>query len=65
VSEPVGVVAAIAPWNGPLYLILPKVAPALMAGCTVIMKPAPSTPLEALIGCTDRDSSGRGTYRDR
>jgi aldehyde dehydrogenase (NAD+) len=49
VSEPVGVVAAIAPWNGPLYLILPKVAPALMAGCTVIMKPAPSTPLEALI----------------
>ena len=49
VSEPVGVVAAIAPWNGPLYLMLPKVAPALMAGCTVIMKPAPSTPLEALI----------------
>ena len=49
VSEPVGVVAAIAPWNGPLYLIMPKLAPALMAGCTVIMKPAPSTPLEALI----------------
>ena len=49
VSEAVGVVATIAPWNGPLYLMLPKVAPALMAGCTVIMKPAPSTPLEALI----------------
>ena len=49
VAEPVGVVAAIAPWNGPLFLILPKVAPALLAGCTVIMKPAPSTPLEALI----------------
>ena len=49
VSEAVGVVAAIAPWNGPLYLMMPKLAPALMAGCTVIMKPAPSTPLEALI----------------
>ena len=49
VSEAVGVVATIAPWNGPLYLMLPKVAPALMAGCTVILKPAPSTPLEVLI----------------
>lgn len=49
VAEPVGVVAAIAPWNGPLYLTMPKLAPALIAGCTVIVKPAPSTPLEALI----------------
>lgn len=49
VSEAVGVVAAIAPWNGPLYLMMPKLAPALMAGCTVVVKPAPSTPLEALI----------------
>lgn len=49
VAEPVGVVAAIAPWNGPLYLMLVKIAPALLAGCTVILKPAPETPLEAYI----------------
>lgn len=49
VAEPVGVVAAIAPWNGPLYLTMPKVAPALIAGCTVVIKPAPSTPLETQI----------------
>ena len=49
VAEPVGVVAAITPWNGPLFLLTPKIAPALLAGCTVIVKPAPSTPLEALI----------------
>lgn len=49
VAEPAGVVAAIAPWNGPLFLMLVKVAPALLAGCTVILKPAPETPLEAYI----------------
>ncbi len=49
VAEPAGVVAAIAPWNGPLYLMLVKIAPALLAGCTVILKPAPETPLEAYI----------------
>ncbi|WP_419827181.1 aldehyde dehydrogenase [Sphingomonas sp.] len=49
VAEPVGVVAAIAPWNGPLFLMLVKIAPALLAGCTVILKPAPETPLEAYI----------------
>ena len=49
VAEPVGVVAAITPWNGPLFLLTPKIAPALLAGCTVIMKPATSTPLETLI----------------
>jgi acyl-CoA reductase-like NAD-dependent aldehyde dehydrogenase len=46
--EPVGVVAAITPWNFPLYLAAAKVAPALAAGCTVILKPAPQTPLSAL-----------------
>jgi phenylacetaldehyde dehydrogenase len=46
--EPVGVVAAITPWNFPLYLASAKVAPALAAGCTVILKPAPQTPLSAL-----------------
>ena len=49
VAEPVGVVAAIGPWNGPLFLMLVKVAPALVAGCTVVIKPAPETPLEAFI----------------
>ena len=49
VQEPVGVVAAIVPWNGPLFVLTIKVAPALLAGCTVIVKPSPETPLEALI----------------
>ena len=49
VREPVGVVAAIAPWNAPLFSMIIKLAPALVAGCTVIMKPAPETPLEAYI----------------
>ncbi len=49
VREPVGVVAAIAPWNAPLATMLTKIAPALMAGCTVVMKPAPQTPIEAYI----------------
>ena len=47
--EPVGVVAAIAPWNAPFMIMTTKVAPALLAGCTVIMKPSPETPLEAYI----------------
>jgi acyl-CoA reductase-like NAD-dependent aldehyde dehydrogenase len=45
--EPVGVVAAIAPWNGPLANAVIKIAPALVAGCTVVYKPAPETPLDA------------------
>ncbi|MEU9862384.1 aldehyde dehydrogenase family protein [Streptomyces sp. NPDC047971] len=46
-SEPVGVVAAITPWNYPLHQIVAKVAPALAAGCTVVLKPAEDTPLTA------------------
>jgi aldehyde dehydrogenase (NAD+) len=46
--EPVGVVGAIVPWNFPLNLAMWKVAPALAAGCTVILKPATETPLTAL-----------------
>jgi betaine-aldehyde dehydrogenase len=45
--EPVGVVAAIVPWNGPFFLLMLKVAPALAAGCTIVAKPAPETPLDA------------------
>jgi succinate-semialdehyde dehydrogenase / glutarate-semialdehyde dehydrogenase len=46
--EPVGVVAAITPWNFPLAMLARKIAPALAAGCTVVAKPAEDTPLTAL-----------------
>jgi succinate-semialdehyde dehydrogenase/glutarate-semialdehyde dehydrogenase len=46
--QPVGVVAAITPWNYPLNTLCRKVAPALAAGCTVVAKPAPETPLSAV-----------------
>jgi aldehyde dehydrogenase (NAD+) len=49
VHEPVGVVAAIAPWNVPYMIMAAKLAPALLSGCTIIMKPSPETPLEAYI----------------
>jgi acyl-CoA reductase-like NAD-dependent aldehyde dehydrogenase len=49
IREPVGVVAAIAPWNAPFAIMAGKVANALIAGCTVVMKPSPETPLEAYI----------------
>lgn len=48
VREPVGVVAAIVPWNSPLVLTAMKLAPALAAGCTIILKPAEDTSLSAL-----------------
>jgi succinate-semialdehyde dehydrogenase/glutarate-semialdehyde dehydrogenase len=48
VKEPVGVCAAITPWNFPAAMITRKVAPALAAGCTIIVKPASQTPLSAL-----------------
>ena len=47
VREPVGVVGAITPWNYPLYQIALKVAPALAAGCTVVLKPSEVAPLNA------------------
>ncbi|MGW0246122.1 aldehyde dehydrogenase [Nocardia goodfellowii] len=45
--EPRGVVAAVTAWNVPLFLAVNKLAPALLAGCTVVLKPAPLTPLTA------------------
>ncbi|GAB92551.1 aldehyde dehydrogenase [Gordonia rhizosphera] len=45
--EPVGVVAAVVPWNAPLLITMIKLAPALLAGCTMIIKPTPQTPLDA------------------
>jgi len=49
VKEPVGVVGAITPWNFPLYQIVLKVAPALAAGCTVVLKPSEVAPINAFI----------------
>lgn len=48
-KEPVGVVAAIAPWNFPALLAMMKVAPALAAGCTVVLKPSPETVLDSYV----------------
>jgi acyl-CoA reductase-like NAD-dependent aldehyde dehydrogenase len=47
--EPIGVVAAVVPWNMPQFLIVTKLIPALLAGCAVIIKPAPESPLDALL----------------
>ena len=49
VREPLGVVGAITPWNYPLHQIMAKVAPALAAGCTVVLKPSEVAPLNACI----------------
>ncbi len=49
VKEPVGVVAAITPWNAPLVLLCYKVAAGLAAGCTIVAKPSPETPMDAYI----------------
>ena len=48
IKQPVGVCAAITPWNFPLSMITRKVAPAIAAGCTIVIKPAEQTPLSAL-----------------
>ncbi|MEU7003826.1 aldehyde dehydrogenase [Nonomuraea sp. NPDC046570] len=47
--EPVGVVAAVVPWNVPQFVSMTKIAPALLAGCTIVLKPAPETPLDAYL----------------
>ncbi|OMB80512.1 aldehyde dehydrogenase [Mycolicibacterium conceptionense] len=48
-KSPVGVVAAVVPWNMPQFLIVTKLVPALLAGCAVVLKPAPESPLDALL----------------
>jgi len=58
VREPVGVVGAIIPWNGPMGLIAAKVAPALLAGCTVIIKASPEAPGEAYVLAEIADQLG-------
>ncbi|MEU1280467.1 aldehyde dehydrogenase family protein [Streptomyces sp. NPDC005805] len=56
--EPVGVVGAITPWNYPLHQVVAKVAPALAAGCTVVLKPAEDTPLTARLFAEAVDAAG-------
>jgi aldehyde dehydrogenase (NAD+) len=56
--EPVGVVAAIAPWNVPQMTIISKLAPALVAGCTIVVKPSPETPLDGLLMAEWIDQAG-------
>jgi aldehyde dehydrogenase (NAD+) len=58
VREPVGVVAAITPWNYPLHQIAAKVAPALAAGCTVVLKPSEVAPINAFILAEIIDAAG-------
>jgi acyl-CoA reductase-like NAD-dependent aldehyde dehydrogenase len=49
IKEPIGVVGQIIPWNYPLLMLVWKVAPALAAGCTIVIKPAEQTPFTALM----------------
>lgn len=46
-KEPLGVAAAVVPWNVPIFVTILKLAPAILSGCTVVLKPAPETPLSA------------------
>lgn len=61
IREPVGVVGAITPWNYPIHQIAAKVAPALTAGCTVVLKPSEMTPLAAYLLTEVIESSGLPT----
>jgi betaine-aldehyde dehydrogenase len=56
--EPVGVVGAITPWNGPLHLLMMKAAPALTVGCTMVAKPSPEAPLDAYIFADACEAAG-------
>ena len=56
--EPVGVVAAITPWNVPQSLAIVKLIPALLAGCSVVLKPSPETPLDVYLLCEAISDAG-------
>ena len=58
VREPIGVVGAITPWNYPLHQIAAKVAPAMVAGCTVVLKPSEVTPLNSFVLAEIMDEVG-------
>lgn len=57
-KEPCGVCAAVVPWNVPLFVTLTKLMPALAAGCTVVLKPPPETPLYAYLLAEALDEAG-------
>ena len=65
IKSPMGVVGAISPWNFPLILAVRKVAPALAAGCTVVLKPASQTPICAAIfaECVDAAKLPKGVFQ--
>jgi len=56
--EAVGVVGAIVPWNVPQFVTMSKLAPALLAGCAIVLKPSPETPLDAMILADILDEAG-------
>lgn len=58
IREPVGVVAAVVPWNVPQAITFLKLAPALASGCTVVLKPAPETVLDAMLMCEAASEAG-------
>ncbi|MDI9896124.1 aldehyde dehydrogenase [Rhodococcus sp. IEGM 1381] len=58
VREPIGVVATIIPWNGPVATASLKIAPALAAGCTVVLKPAPEGPVSTMILAEALEAAG-------
>jgi aldehyde dehydrogenase (NAD+) len=58
IHRPVGVVGAIVPWNAPVALSMSKIAPALIAGCTVVLKPAPESSLDAMVLADAVDAAG-------
>jgi succinate-semialdehyde dehydrogenase/glutarate-semialdehyde dehydrogenase len=65
IKTPIGVIAAISPWNFPLVLAVRKIAPALAAGCTVVLKPASKTPLCASVfaECVDAVKLPKGVFQ--
>jgi succinate-semialdehyde dehydrogenase/glutarate-semialdehyde dehydrogenase len=65
IKSPLGVVGAISPWNFPLVLAVRKVAPALAAGCTVVLKPARQTPMCAAVfaECVDAAKLPKGVFQ--
>src|SRR6201998_887573 len=58
IKEPIGVCAAITPWNFPAAMITRKAGPALAAGCTMVLKPATATPFSALALCELAERAG-------
>ena len=64
IKQPIGVCAAVTPWNFPNAMITRKAAPALAAGCTMVIKPASETPFSALALCELARARGHSQGRD-